>query len=119
MINKAKQYDIYFLPIIILFSVTAFAMENGDEITKVLFGDAISTKITQAGFFFIVAAWFHSARVKKEIAKNFSSLTNSIDNLALTLRDELKTQSVRIDNLNVRVGNIEAITTTKQQGETT
>lgn len=87
---------------------------NQELITKFL-GEAASNQITQTGFFFTMAAWLHSGRVKKEIKANFASLTEAINNVAVSLREDLKSQSEIIgkhsgllDNLNSRVQYVES-----------
>lgn len=77
-----------------------------DQIINVA-NDVFSSQMTQAGFFFTMAAWLHSGRVKKEIKDNFSSLTNAINNVAESFREDLKKHSERLDNLSVRVGSLE------------
>lgn len=52
--------------------------------------EAASNQITQAGTYFLIAAWIHSGRVKKEIKSNFASLTAAIDNVSKTFQDDLK-----------------------------
>lgn len=71
------------------------------------FSDVVANQIAQAGFFFTMAAWIHSSRVKKEIAKNFSSVTDAINNVALALRNDLETHGKRLDNLSNRVDHLD------------
>jgi hypothetical protein len=66
-----------------------------------------NSQIAQAGFFFAVAAWIHSGRVNKEISKNFSSITEAINNVANALRMDLKKHGERLDNLSDRVQTLE------------
>lgn len=75
------------------------------------FSEAAQNQITQAGFFFTMAAWLHSGRVKKEIRENFMALTISIDKVADAFREDLKAQGNRVDNLASRVSDLEKITT--------
>lgn len=70
-------------------------------------GDTASNQIAQAGFFFTAAAWIHSGRVKKEISRNFVLLTDAINNVATTLRQDLEKHGKRLDNLTDRVENLE------------
>lgn len=83
------------------------------EVIRSFLGEAASNQITQAGFFFTLAAWLHSGRVKKEIKSNFASLTEALNNLADSLREDLKNHSSRLDNLTSRVQNIETNIITK------
>lgn len=85
---------------------TGASPESIEPIMGVL-SDAAKSQIAQAGFFFTLAAWIHSSRVKKEIKENFMALTVAIDNVANALREDLKNQGERIDNLDSRVKNIE------------
>lgn len=62
--------------------------------------ETASNQIVRAGFFFTVAAWLHSSRVKKEIAKNFAGLTEAITNLGIAL-------GTRLDRLEGRVKTLE------------
>lgn len=77
------------------------------EALKHFLGEAAQNQITQAGFFFTLAAWLHSGRVKKEIKSNFASLTEAINNVAESLRQDLKNHSNRLDNLTSRVETVE------------
>ncbi len=90
-------------------AIVAFGAEYGvdHEAIKSFLGEAASNQITQAGFFFTMAAWLHSGRVKKEIKSNFENLTEALNNVAASLRDDLKNHSGRLDNLSMRVQNVE------------
>jgi len=66
-----------------------------------------SSQIAQAGFFFTVAAWIHSGRVKTEISKHFSSITDAINNVATALREDLQKHGERLDKIDKRVENLE------------
>jgi len=72
-----------------------------------LFSDTASNQIAQAGFFFSVAAWLHSGRVKKEIRVNFVALTMAINQVADAFKEDLKRHGDRIDNLSFRVQTLE------------
>lgn len=87
---------------------------DSDTIRSFL-GEAASNQITQAGFFFTLAAWLHSGRVKKEIKLNFIDLTSAINNVAESLREDLKNHSNRLDNLTNRVKNVENNLKIKQE----
>lgn len=63
-----------------------------------LLSDAANNEVAQAGFFFTLAAWIHSGRVKKEIAKHFNSLTEAINNVAVTLRQDLDKHADVLNN---------------------
>lgn len=79
--------------------------------------EAASNEIAKAGFFFVVAAWIHSNRVRNEIAKNFQSLTDAINNAANALRNDLEAQSRILANHSVRLDNLEKQTNIQNQGE--
>lgn len=84
----------------------------GPEETETLLNflsEASRNQITQAGFFFTMAAWLHSGRVKKEIKENFKGLTDSIDNVAKAFKEDLKAHSERLDNLSRRVHSLEIV----------
>lgn len=68
-----------------------------EVITKFLSTTAQS-QIAQAGFFFTMAAWLHSGRVKKSIGENFQILTTAIDNVAKTLSEDLKKQAELLES---------------------
>lgn len=80
--------------------------ENADAVVKLL-SETAQSQLAQAGFFFTIAAWLHSGRVKKEIRENFSALTQAIDNVANAFREDLKLQGARLDNLASRVSSLE------------
>lgn len=77
------------------------------ELIQKFFGEAASNQIAQTGFFFTVAAWLHSGRVKKEIRENFSILTDAINNVADSFKEDLKKHSNELANLSLRVQNVE------------
>ena len=83
------------------------AMEIDHEVLTKLFGETMSNQITQLGICFTIAAWLHSGRVKKEIRANFSALTTAINNVAESLKEDLKAHSDKIDNLTTRVQKLE------------
>lgn len=81
---------------------------NLDPSTVVGFmSDAAASEITRAGFFFLVAAWIHSGRMKKEIKANFVSLTDAINNVAVALRKDLEAQAIILANHGLRLENLE------------
>lgn len=85
------------------------------EIANVL-SSAAQSEISRSGFFFLLAAWIHSGRVKNEIAKNFVSLTAAINNVATTLRDDLNAQSKILANHGKRLENLEKEIKPESQG---
>ncbi len=74
--------------------------------------DICRNQMAQAGFFFTLAAWLHSGRVKKEIAKNFMGMTDAMNNIATVLSRDLKKHGERLDNLTDRVETLETVKTT-------
>lgn len=92
---------------------TIIAPDIDPEQLKYIFGEAASNQIAQAGFFFTVAAWLHSGRVKKEIKENFSSLTQAINDVASAFREDLKAHSEQLKNLSSRVQSLEEKTKEK------
>lgn len=93
----------------LLTGFTAGKLEIEPELVKSFFSEAAQNQITQAGFFFTLAAWMHSTRVKKEIKLNFESLTTAINQLGEAFREDLKIQRDRIDNLAQRVQTLEVV----------
>lgn len=85
------------------------------DIIKNLFGDAISSQVTQFTIAFTLAAYIHAGRVKKEIKAQFSHLTDVIGELGAALRQDLNTHSERIgaveknvSQLSDRIENLES-----------
>lgn len=68
----------------------AYGMDISPQFVVDHLSMAAQSQITQAGFFFTLAAWLHAGRVKSEIKLNFSSLTDALNNLGDALRNELK-----------------------------
>lgn len=95
-------------------------LQNPETVSR-LFGEAANNQIIQAGFFFTIAAFIHSGQVKREIKANFASLTDAINNVAASLREDLRSHSDKIEknsyevrknseelvDLKVRVQNVE------------
>lgn len=79
--------------------------------------DAAASEVTRAGFFFLMAAWIHSGRVKKEISKNFTSLTAAIDNVAVAFRKDLQSHAIILANHGLRLENLEKQKEQPKQGE--
>lgn len=90
-----------------------------NSVVTSFFSQASQSQIAQAGFFFTLAAWIHSGRVKKEISKNFGALTAAINNVATTstaainnvattLSDELKSQAKILANHGQRLETLES-----------
>jgi len=65
------------------------------------------SQIAQAGFFFALAAWIHSGKVRKSIDANFGILTTAINNVALTLREDLKKQAEILADYGQRIETVE------------
>lgn len=79
-----------------------------------ILGAAFSHQATQFGLAFTLAALIHARQVRSEIAKQMSSVVESIDKVAKAIRDDLAKQSARIEmvetgvqKLNNRVENLE------------
>jgi hypothetical protein len=73
---------------------------------KSVLGDVLSTEIAKFGIGFTIAAWLHAGRMKKEIRSQFSSLTSAIENLGLALRQDLKSQSERLEKAEGKVNQL-------------
>lgn len=68
---------------------------------------ALSHQFTQMTIAFTVANWLHSGRLKKEIKAAFLSLTDSIDNVASKVTNEMSGIQTQIKVLNERVVHLE------------
>ncbi len=77
-----------------------------EQFTSTL-SQAAQSQIAQTGFFFTLAAWLHSGRMKKEIKANFEALTTAINQVAAAFREDLQRHGDRLDNLDSRVQKIE------------
>jgi len=89
------------------FAISYFNLDIDRDKVMAVFSDTASNQIAQAGFFFSVAAWLHSGRVKKEIRVNFVALTMAINQVADAFKEDLKRHGDRIDNLSFRVQTLE------------
>jgi hypothetical protein len=76
------------------------------ESIQKLFGDALASQVAQFGFAFSMAAWIHSGRMKREIATQVASITTALNNLASALRQDLKSQSERIEKVEIGVNEL-------------
>ncbi len=70
------------------------------------FSDVINSQIAQAGFFFTLAAWIHSSRVKKEIKACFEPMTAAVNGVRDALKLDLESQSRRISGIEIGVVNL-------------
>lgn len=84
------------------------------EIIIGLLGEAFASDFMRSGAAFALAAWIHSARVRKEIRSQMEPLTQSIKDLGAALRQDLAVLSERtgkveegLTNLKDRVKTIE------------
>lgn len=77
------------------------------ELVHKFFSETSQNQIAQAGFFFTIAAWLHSGRVKKEIKANFEALTTAIEKVADAFREDLQRHADRLDNISTRVTTLE------------
>lgn len=78
-----------------------------------LLSTTAQSEIAQAGFFFTLAAWLHSGRVRKEIRNNMEiftiAMSNSINNVADALKADMATKASRqevqegFDKVNKRI----------------
>lgn len=91
-----------------LFLLTGFTDAQIDPKSIVdIFSDTAQSQIAQAGFFFTLAAWLHSGRVKNEIKSNFSALTLAINEVAEAFKADLKRHGDRLDKLDERMESLE------------
>lgn len=72
---------------------------NPDWVSSFL-NEALQLQVTQFGIAFTLAAWIHAGRVKKEIKFQVeamtSAMTEAINNVAVTLRQDLSAHAERI-----------------------
>lgn len=66
-----------------------------------------SHQLTQMTMAFTMAAFIHSIRVKKEIKLAFTSLTDSITAVGVTIGNEVNGVKREVSNLNTRVAEVE------------
>ncbi len=78
------------------------------EMVKHFLSETAQSQIAQAGFFFTVAAWLHAGRVKKEIGKNFTGLTNAISDVSTAFRQDLEELRKILVNHSNRLDNLES-----------
>lgn len=64
-------------------------------------------EVTKMTIAFMIAARLHRKWVKKDMAEQFSKITASIDKLSDRLAEDLGSHSKRIDDLSLRVQNVE------------
>jgi flagellar capping protein FliD len=116
VLNKitSKKYLVVYIILFSLGALTGFGGEIDPSKIADLFSATAENQITQAGFFFTLAAWIHSGRVKKEIKSNFEALTTAINQVADAFKEDLKSHKERLDKLdshvevlNTRVARIE------------
>lgn len=93
--------------VVALLSTAGIAFGIDPETMNFTLQTLAGNQIAQAGFFFSVAAWIHSGRVKKEISKNFTSVTEAINNVASALRTDLEGQKKILEKLDRRVKTLE------------
>lgn len=97
----------------VLSGATLVGFDTGSfdpDVLQSFLSEAAQSEISKSGFFFIIAAWLHSGRMKKEIKLNFEHLTTAITSVADALRADMKIHRDRIDNLAKRVEDLEEST---------
>lgn len=99
-------------------SIGAVLLSLSPESLMHYFSSVTENKIAQAGFFFTMAAWIHAGRVKKEIAAQFSVVTDAINNVAQALRSDLAAHGQRLDNVTIRVESLEITVKERLNGTT-
>lgn len=99
-------------------SLGALLISFSPEWLTTQFNAVTENKIAQAGFFFTMAAWIHAGRVKKEIASQFSIVTDAINNVASALRSDLAAHGQRLDHVTVRVESLEITVKERLNGPT-
>jgi hypothetical protein len=108
VLGKLKQVKAHHVAIFGgVVSTIGYQLSSKPELLQKFIGEAANNQIIQTGFFFTVAAWLHSGQVKNEIRINFQSLTEAINNVATSLREDLKKHSDELVKLSVRVQTVE------------
>lgn len=80
---------------------------DGLDLTSIL-GNALNSQVSQFGIAFLLAAWVHSGRVKKEIKSQMSLAIEAVNNVGDMLKKDLQAQGSRIERIE-RVVNFEKI----------
>lgn len=99
-------------------SLGALLLSWSPESLMTHFNAVTENKIAQAGFFFTMAAWIHAGRVKKEIATQFTVVTDAINNVAQALRSDLAAHGARLDHVSIRVDSLEITVKERLNGPT-
>ena len=107
MPKKVSELLKYLVIAIFTYVGAIFGAGIDHEVLKSFLSETANSQIAQTGLFFMAASWIHSGRVKKEIKENFSSLTHAINNVAETLREDMKKHAGILANLDHRVQNLE------------
>lgn len=79
---------------------------NGDLIFAWL-GELFQSEVSKMTLAFMVAARLHRSWVKKDMTEQFSQITQAINNVADTVSRDIALHSKRLDDLSVRVENLE------------
>lgn len=69
--------------------------------------EMLRTEVTKMTVSFMIAAYLHRRWVRKDIAEQIGLITQAIDNLGRNMKEGFQTQSKRIDDLTIRVDNLE------------
>jgi len=71
-----------------------------------LVSDAWRIEAVKMTFAFTLAAWMHRTWVKKDMSLQFDKITDAINNVAITLRQDLEAQTNRLVKLEDNVGKL-------------
>jgi hypothetical protein len=76
------------------------------ETLRLILGEALGSQVAQFCLAFTIAAYIHSGRVKNEIKTQISFLVSALDNLGDALKQDLKSQHDRIENVETGVNKL-------------
>lgn len=93
------------VPLLLGFTTGGAALSKPEAIDSIIgvLSQASQSQFAQAGFFFMLAAFIHSGRMKKEIRFNFQGLSDSIDRVSVALKEDLRRHGERLDAFNAQV----------------
>lgn len=69
--------------------------------------ELLNAEVTRMTLAFLIAARLHRRWVKKDVTEQISGVTEAINNLSSSMRDNFNHQTKRIDELSQRVDNLE------------
>lgn len=86
--------------------ILSYLVENSSWLGE-QFSGLLQSEVMKMTVAFMIAARLHRGWVRKDMAEQFSKITDSIDKVAERVSTGLALHSIRIDELNSRVDNVE------------